>query len=114
MTRQRLNPDLPTMKRTQKPVRLRIGNCFYVSQLHFLKLEFLGKLWLWESNCHRFDTTYYWNKIIGIEKSVGQAKAFEKKSNLRYTRLIPLRVLRVSGAHLRGFAPVPTLQRLQR
>jgi len=27
------------------------------------------------------------------------------KLNLYYTRLIPFRVLRVSGAHLRGFAP---------
>jgi len=33
-----------------------------------------------------------------------------KKSNFRYTRLITfrLRVSRVSGAHLRGFAPGPT------
>jgi len=28
---------------------------------------------------------------------------FEAKSNLHYTRLIPFRVSRVSGAHLRGF-----------
>jgi len=34
-----------------------------------------------------------------------------KKSNLRYT---PFRVSRLSGVHLRGFEPEPTLQRLQR
>jgi len=32
-----------------------------------------------------------------------------EKSNLRYTRLIPFRVSRVSGAHLRGFAEVNVL-----
>jgi len=38
----------------------------------------------------------------------------KKKSNLHYTRLIPFRVSRVDGAHLRGFAPRPTQSRLQR
>jgi len=33
---------------------------------------------------------------------------FHQKSNLRYTRIIPFRVSRVSGAHVRGFAPRPT------
>jgi len=33
-----------------------------------------------------------------------------KKSNLRYTRLIPFRASRVSGAQLRGSAPGPTHQ----
>jgi len=33
-----------------------------------------------------------------------------KKSYLYYTRLIHFRVSRVSGAHLRGFAPEPTYQ----
>jgi len=33
-----------------------------------------------------------------------------KKSNLYYTRFIPFWVSRVSGAHLRGFAPGPILQ----
>jgi len=32
-------------------------------------------------------------------------KIKSRKSNLHYTRLIPFRVSRVSGAHLRGFAP---------
>jgi len=32
------------------------------------------------------------------------------KPNLRYTRLIPVRVSRVSGAQLRSFAPRPTHQ----
>jgi len=32
------------------------------------------------------------------------------KSNLHYTRLIPFRMSRVSGAHLRGFAPGPIHQ----
>jgi len=33
-------------------------------------------------------------------------KPSNQKSNLHYTRLIPIRVSRVSGAHLRGFAPL--------
>jgi len=41
-------------------------------------------------------------------------KNTSKKSNLHYTRLIPFRVSRVSGAYLRGFAPRPTQLRLQR
>jgi len=36
-----------------------------------------------------------------------------KYSNLRYSHLIPFRVSRVSDAHFRGFAPEPTLLRLQ-
>jgi len=36
------------------------------------------------------------------------SKIIKSKSNLRYTRLIPFRVSRVSSAHLRGFAPRPT------
>jgi len=39
---------------------------------------------------------------------------FNIKSNLYYTRLIPFRVSRESGAHLRGFASRPTQSRLQR
>jgi len=38
----------------------------------------------------------------------------KKKLNLYYTRLIPFRVSRVSGAHLRGFAPRPIQSSLQR
>jgi len=33
-----------------------------------------------------------------------------KKSNLSYSRIIPIRMSRVRGAHLRGFAPRPTHQ----
>jgi len=36
-----------------------------------------------------------------------------KKSNLRYTRLIHFRVSRVSGAHLRGFAPLLQVKKVK-
>jgi len=40
----------------------------------------------------------------------GSYYTVEVKLNLYYIRLIPFQVSRVSGVHLRGFAPGPTHQ----
>jgi len=48
-------------------------------------------------------------KFIKFRKSYLFKKVL-KKSNFRYTRLMPFRVSRVSGAHFREFTPEITLQ----
>jgi len=47
---------------------------------------------------------------MGNSFSCPNMDSIKSKSNLHYTRLIPFRMSRVSGAHLRGFAPGPTHQ----
>jgi len=57
---------------------------------------------------------YFFNKNLILHlPNLNQVKihsVLTKKLNLHYARLIPFRMSRVSGAHLRGFAPGSTHQ----